>query len=407
VTQDQSRSIRPSVRALQGEMVRLRRDLHAYPEIGFKETRSAEKLASALRENYAQVETGIAKTGLSVLLEPKHGSKRAILFRADMDALPVQEESGAEYASRNPGVMHACGHDGHMSVLLHTALHAARDPEKIGGAVRFVFQPAEEGPGGAEVMIREGILKEPPIEAAFGLHVWSGLSVGKVAVKAGPIMAAADEFEIVVRGRGGHAAYPHEAVDAVMVGCQIVVALQTVVSRNTDPFETAVVTIGTFNAGQAFNIIAETASLRGTLRTFNAKLRDDLIRRIQEVADGIARSFGASASVEFLTGYPATINDPRMADFVAGIASEVVGPENVVRDLVSMGGEDMSYFLNEVPGVYIFLGAENSERGIVHPHHNPRFDFDEEAMPTGVEIFLQIMERYWEAFPTPPGPPIR
>jgi amidohydrolase len=388
-------------------MIRLRRELHAHPEIGFAETQTAERIAAALRKDFPQVETGIAKTGLSVLLQPEGKSKRAILFRADMDALPVQEETGAAYASQNAGVMHACGHDGHMSILLHAARHAAHAREGIGGAVRFVFQPAEEGPGGAEVMIREGILKNPPIEAAFGLHVWSGLPVGKVAVRAGAIMAAADEFEIVVHGRGGHAAYPHETVDAVMVGSQIVVALQTLVSRNTDPFETAVVTIGTFNAGYAFNVIAETGRLRGTLRTFDPDLRDRLIRRINEVAEGIARSFGATATVEFLTGYPATVNDPRMADFVAEVAGGIVGPENVVRDLVSMGGEDMSYYLNEVPGVFVFLGGGNEERGIVHAHHNPRFDFDEDAMPIGVEIFLRIMERYWDAFPSPPGRPVR
>jgi amidohydrolase len=294
-----------------------------------------------------------------------------------------------------------------MSVLLHTARHAARTPDAISGAVRFIFQPAEEGPGGAEVMIREGILKDPPIEAAFGLHIWSGLPVGMIAVKSGPVMAAADEFKITVHGRGGHAAYPHETVDSIMVASQIVVALQTLVARNTDPFETAVVTIGTFNSGQAFNIIAERAELGGTLRTFDSGLRDHLIRRIREVAEGVARAFGATCSIEFLTGYPATINDPRMADFVAAIASEIVGPGNVVRDLVSMGGEDMSYYLNEVPGAFIFLGGGNEARGIVHAHHNPHFDIDEDAMPIGVELFLRIMEKYWGAFPEPPGKPLR
>ena len=400
-------AIRPSVMALQDEMVRFRRELHEHPELGFKEEETAKRIAEALRTDFPQIKTGIAKTGLSALLEPKGISGRAILFRADMDALPIQEETGAAYASRNPGVMHACGHDCHMAVLLHTARHAARAPDAIAGAVRFIFQPAEEGPGGAEVMIREGILNDPAIEAAFGLHVWSGLTVGKIAVRSGHVMAAADEFKITVHGRGGHAAYPHETVDSIMVASQIVVALQTLVSRNTDPFETAVVTIGTFNSGQAFNIIAERAELGGTLRTFDSDLRDHLIRRIREVAEGIAHSFGATCSVEFLTGYPATINDRRMADFAAAIAGEIVGPENVVRDLVSMGGEDMSYYLNEVPGVFIFLGGGNAEQGIVHPHHNPRFDFDEKAMPIGVELFLRIMEKYWDAFPQPPGKPIR
>lgn len=398
------------MRALESDLVRFRRELHAHPELGFLETETAGRLAAALSPDYPGLKTGIAKTGLSALLAPDGSTEttgRAILFRADMDALPIQEESNTSYASQNPGVMHACGHDCHMSVLLHTAQHAARSPRGIAGPVRFIFQPAEEGPGGAEVMIREGVLSEPKIEAAFGLHVWSGLPVGKIAIRPGPIMAAADEFKIEIHGRGGHAAYPHEAIDSIMIASQIVVALQTVVSRNTDPFETAVVTVGTFNAGQAFNIIAERASLGGTLRTFDSSLRDELIRRIREIAEGTARAFGATASVEFLTGYPATINDPRMADFAAAVAAEIVGPENVVGDLVSMGGEDMSHYLNEVPGVFAFLGGGDAGQGVVHPHHNPHFDFDEAAMPIGVEFFLRIMEQYWEAFPKPPGKPLR
>ena len=399
--------IRPGVRAIQDDLIAFRRELHAHPEIGFQETETAGRLAAALKADYSEVRTGIAKTGLSVLLDPTGKSERAILLRADMDALPIQEESGAAYASRNAGAMHACGHDCHMSMLAHAARLAARTHQGIDGAVRFIFQPAEEGPGGAEMMIREGILKNPSVEAAFGLHIWSGLPVGKIAVRSGAIMAAADEFKITVHGRGGHAAYPHETVDTIMVASQLVVALQTLVSRNTDPFEAAVVTIGTFNSGQAFNIIAETACLGGTLRTFDRDLRDHLVRRIREVAEGISRSFGATCDVELITGYPATVNDPRMADFVAGIAGEIVGPENVVGDLVSMGGEDMSYYLNEVPGVFAFLGGGNAGQGIVHAHHSPRFDIDEEALPIGVELFLRIMEKYWSAFPKPPGRPIR
>ncbi|MBM3285950.1 MAG: amidohydrolase [Candidatus Eisenbacteria bacterium] len=383
-------------------MVFFRRDLHAHPELGFKETRTAAKIAERLSESYGNVRTGIARTGVSALLEPPGASGRAILFRADMDALPVQEESASDYASRVPGVMHACGHDGHIAILLHAARLAARSPASIRGAVRFVFQPAEEGPGGAAPMIQEGILKDPPIEAAFGLHLWSGLPTGRVAVTSGPMMAAADEFDLIVHGRGGHGAYPHEAVDAVVVASQIVVALQTVVSRNADPIQTAVLSIGQFNAGQAFNVIAETAHLRGTIRAFRSDVREKLIRRLREVSEGVAAALGARCEFVFKEHYPPTVNDPRMADFAAALAAEVVGPENVVRDLVSMGGEDMSFFLREVPGAYLFLGAGNDAGGTAHPHHSPRFDFDEEAMPIGVEIFLRIMEGYWTAFPERP-----
>ena len=394
--------IRTRVRELHAEMVRFRRDLHAHPERGFQETRTAAQVAEALRPHFPEVQIGIAQTGVSAVLRPAGASGRAILLRADMDALPVQEETSAEYASRNPGVMHACGHDGHTSMLVHAAQAAALDPRMIGGAVRFVFQPAEEGPGGALPMIREGIMKNPPIEAAFGLHLHNGSPTGKVAVTAGPMMAAADEFKLVIRGRGGHGAYPHETVDAIVVASHVVVALQTLVSRNADPTKTAVVSVGTLHAGDAFNVIAETARVGGTLRTFDAGLRETLIRRLREVADGICATFGAHCDFEFQDHYPATVNDPRMADFLAKIAGEIVGHENVLRDVISMGGEDMGYFFREVPGAFLFLGSRNEERGITHPHHSPHFDFDEDAMQIGVEIFLRIMERYWTEFPQRP-----
>jgi len=397
------RVIRDSLRAAFPEMVRLRRDFHAHPETGFRESWTSARVAEELRKDLADVRTGIAQTGVTALLRPAATgpAARAILLRADMDALPIQEETAATYASQHGGAMHACGHDGHMTILLSAARIAAATETRarIGGAVRFVFQPAEEGPGGALPMIREGIMKDPAIEAAFGLHLWSELPMGTVAVTAGPMMAAADEFEIVVHGRGGHAAYPHNTVDAVLVGSELVVALQTLVSRETDPIKAAVVTVGTFNAGSTFNIIAETARLRGTIRTFEPAVRDRLVRRLREVAEGICATFGGTCEFVFKDHYPALVNDARMADFVAQIAAEVVGEKNVIRDLVSMGGEDMCYFLREVPGAFFWVGAGNEARGISHPHHSPHFDFDEEAMPIGAEILLRIMERYWTAFP--------
>ena len=266
--------------------------------------------------------------------------------------------------------------------------------------MRFVFQPAEEGPGGALPMIREGILNDPPIEAAFGLHLWSGLPTGKIAVTSGPMMAGPDEFELIVRGRGGHGAYPHTAVDAVVVASHIVVAMQTVVSRSIDPIQTAVVSIGMFNSGSNFNIIAETARLRARSEHSTPRFATNVIRRVREVADGICATFGATCEFVVIDHYPPTVNDPAMADFVAGIAAEVVGPENVIRDLVSMGGEDMSYFLREVPGAFFFLGAGDASRGIVHPHHSPHFDFDESAMQIGVEVFLRIMDAVLDRVPT-------
>lgn len=394
--------IRPAVRDAVDSLVEVRRGLHAHPETGYKEFRTSETVAAFLRESYPDVWTGIAKTGVSALLPGASQPERAILLRCDLDALPIQEENPSAYASQNPGVMHACGHDGHMSIMLHTARLARAGAARPEGSVRFVFQPAEEGPGGALAMIQEGVMKDPPVEAAFGLHLWSHLPRGKIALRPGAMMAGPDEFEIIVRGKGGHAAYPHTAIDAIVVASQIVVALQTVVARNTDPIETAVVSVGMFQAGSNFNILSETARLRGTIRTFKPAVRTLVVRRVREIAEGICATFGATCEFVFTDHYPPTVNDPAMAEFVAQIAGEVVGPENVIFDFTTMGSEDMSYFLREAPGAYFFVGAGDEARGIVHPHHSPHFDIDENALPIGVEIFLRIMERYWKAHPQPP-----
>jgi len=350
-----------------------------------------------------ELRAGIARTGLRALV--RGSGPRTILFRADMDALPIQEESEKPYASTVPGVMHACGHDGHTSILTETALLSQEARAGLEGSLAFVFQPAEEGPGGARPMIEEGVLEDPAPEAAFGLHLWTGIPVGKIAVTSGPFMAAADEFRITIQGRGGHGALPHEAIDAVVVGSYLVTALQTLVSREADPMKTAVVTVGSFHGGSNFNIIAETAEMKGTLRTFDPALRERLVVRLREVCEGLARSLKAECEFVFEPHYPPTINDPAMAEFVAEVAAGLVGPQNVVRDLVVMGAEDMSYFLERLPGCYFFIGGANPEKGMSHPHHNPRFDFDEDALLLGCEMFLRIQESYFERFPQPPRRP--
>jgi amidohydrolase len=401
--------VRPEVLARREALVSFRRDLHRHPETGFEEERTARMVADRLGAAGIELRTGIAGTGLLAWVRatgaaaPPPAKRRTILLRADMDALPLQEETGAPYASTIPGAMHACGHDGHTAILVETVLLASERATSLAGDLAFVFQPAEEGLGGAEKMIEEGILVETGAEAVFGLHLWSPLPVGKIAVTAGPFMASADEFEIVVTGKGGHAAFPHTAVDAVVVGSYVVTALQTLVSRHADPLHSAVVTVGSFHAGSSHNIIAESAVLRGTIRTFDAGLRDDLVHRLGEVTRMTCAAFGAQSEFRFFAGYPATINDQGMADFVSEVAAEAVGPGNVVRDLVMMGAEDVSYFLRERPGCYFFVGAGNESRGLVYPHHSPRFDFDEDALVVGCELLLRIVERYFARFPAAPG----
>lgn len=401
--------VRPELQERAERLIAFRRDLHQHPEPGFREVRTSGLVAERLRAAGLGVRTGIAETGL--LARSAASRSRTILFRADMDALPLQEETGVPYASVHPGLMHACGHDGHTAMLAEVAelLQQNGAPVLPAGRavtpevdVAFVFQPAEEGPGGAKPMIEAGVLTESGAEAVFGLHLWSQLPAGHIAVTAGPAMASADEFELVIEGRGGHGAFPHETIDAVVAGSHVVTALQTLVSRNTDPLQTAVVSVGSFQAGSNFNIIAERAVLKGTIRTFDTAVRDLLVRRLEEVATGVARSLGATCHFRFQPHYPPTVNDLRMAEFAATLAGEMVGPRNVVRDLTMMGAEDFSFFLRERPGCFIFVGAGNKERGLVHPHHSPKFDVDEVALGIGCELLLRIAERYGEHFPEPP-----
>lgn len=373
---------------LEAELVATRRDLHRHPELGFEETRTAGVVAERLRGLGIEVRSGVARTGVvgvirggvSTTGEPT----RTVLLRADMDALPIQEENEHDFCSTVPGRMHACGHDGHTAILLGVARLLVED--RPPGNVVLAFQPAEEKPGGAKPMIEAGVLENPPVDAAFGLHLWSNLPVGTVGTNPGALMAGAAEFRLTIRGRGGHAALPHQAVDAVVVASQIVVALQTLVSRETDPLDSAVVTVGSIHGGTTFNVIAERAVLEGTVRAFDDDCRERLRDRIAGLAQGVAGAMGAEATLEWTPHYPATVNDPAMTALVAREAAAVVGEGNVFTDIRTMGAEDMSYFLRAVPGCFFFVGAANAERGITAPHHSPRFDIDEAALPIGAAI---------------------
>jgi amidohydrolase len=310
-----------------------------------------------------------------------------------MDALPVSEETGAPYASLNPGVMHACAHDGHVAIGLTLAKLLAQHRREMRGNVVFAFQPAEEGQGGAARLIADGAL-EPRPDLALVLHLWNPLPLGQAAVSPGPVMAAADLVRITVRGKGGHGALPHQTVDPVVAAAQIVTALQTVVSRNVDPLETAVLTMGTIHGGTAFNVIADQVELTGTVRTFAATVREQVLQRLAAIAQGTAAALGATAEVAIKPISPAVVNDPAATRLVQEAAAAVLGEANVLDTYQTMGSEDAALFLQAVPGCYFFLGSANHERGLDAPHHSPRFDFDEAALPLGVAILAEAVARY-------------
>ncbi len=373
------------------EMRDTRRDLHRHPELKYEEHRTAGIVAGRLREiGYTPTE-GVGRTGVVTTLEGSEPG-RCVLLRADMDALPLQELNEVDYASGTPNVMHACGHDGHTAIALGVARMLHREqPAK--GTIKFMFQPAEEGGNGADAMIDDGVLEDPKVDAAFGLHVWNHLDVGKVAVVDGPFMASVDEFTVRVTGTGGHGAMPHETRDPVLASAHIVTALQQVVARNVSPLEAAVVTIGAIHGGEAFNIVPEEVELRGTARSFDEEVWASLPNHIARVAERTAEAFGCKASVEIERLMRPTINDPEMAELVREVAREVVGEKNIVSER-TMGGEDFAEVLARVPGCYFFVGSRNEAEGKVHPHHSPYFDIDEGALPIGARMLSGIAHRF-------------
>lgn len=390
--------IRSDIQALQPHLVAWRRKLHQRPELGFQEHLTAEFVAEKLQEWGIEHQTEIAKTGIVAVIRgrKKTSSKLPVLaIRADMDALPIQEENEVPYRSQHDGVMHACGHDGHTAIALGTAYYLSQHPDTFSGTVKIIFQPAEEGPGGAKPMIEAGVLKNPNVDAIIGLHLWNNLPLGTVGVRSGALMAAVEKFYCTILGKGGHGAMPHQTIDSVVVAAQIVNALQTIVARNVNPIESAVVTVGELHAGTALNVIADTARMSGTVRYFNPGLEGYFAQRIEQIIAGICQSHGARYELNYSHLYPPVINDPGMAEFVRSQAVRVVEtPLGIVPECQTMGGEDMSFFLQEVPGCYFFLGAANLSKNLAYPHHHPRFDFDETALGMGVEIFVRCVENF-------------
>ena len=378
-------NINAQLKPYRDRVIAARRDLHRIPELAYTEKKTSAYVAEYLKREGLAVTAGIARTGVVGLLETGRPGP-CLLIRADMDALPITEETGLPFASRHSGVMHACGHDGHTAMALATASFMNQIKDRISGTIKFVFQPAEEGPGGAKPMIDAGVMDDPHVDYALACHVWPTIPEGTIGIRAGELMAAMFSFDITIKGRGGHGAMPHLCVDALDVGCQVVAALQRIVSRKMDPLRPTVVTVGRFRAGTAFNVIPETAHLSGTARTFDTATWRRWPDIIETVVKGVCDSMGAGYEATFEQGYPPTINDAGMAARMTRVAGDVVGVDRVVVPELTLGGEDMSFFLEKAAGCYFCLGAGNDAYAGIH---NPRFDFNEDILITGVETYCR------------------
>ena len=387
------RSPLASIQKFHQELIALRRDLHANPEIGFQEVRTSGIVAGALEALGVEVHRGVGKTGVvGVIRGQRQDSGLSVGLRADMDALPIKEEGDVAYCSTVPGLMHACGHDGHTTVLLGTAKYLMQNRAFNGTAV-LIFQPAEEGLGGAKAMVDDGLFERFPCDSIYALHNWPALPAGTIGINPGPMMAASDRWEVTVEGRGGHGAHPYQTIDPIVVAAHIVTALQTIVSRNVHPVESAVISLGHIQAGSptAPSVIPSRAHLVGTVRTFSDTVQKLVESRMRALIASVAEAFGATAELKYQRSYPATINSAQQANFLADVATDLFGAENVVRDLIpSMGSEDFSYMLQKRPGAYFRLGQGGAEQGRLL--HNAKFDFND-VIPVGSALFAALVER--------------
>jgi len=382
--------------AMAEQLVAWRRDFHQRPELGFHETRTSRVVAEHLHDLGIEVQQGVGGTGVVGIMDGA-GDGPTVMLRFDMDALPIHEINDAPYRSQHAGVMHACGHDGHTAIGLGVATLLSRQRQRWRGRIKLVFQPAEEGLGGAMAMIRDRVLQQPAPDYAFGLHLWNQFAFGRLVIQPGPLLAAADEFRLTITGRGGHGAMPHEGIDAIVIAAQVVSALQTIVSRQVDPTETVVLTIGTVHGGQAFNVLAAEVVMTGTIRTFDAAVRREVWQRIETLAQGICQAYGAAFTLQQVgCSAPATINDAAAAAMMRQAAQALTGPAQVEQIKPLMIAEDMSEFLQRVPGCFALIGAGPHP----HPHHHAGFDFDERALPVGVALLCETAARILER-PTP------
>ncbi|MGH8736617.1 MAG: M20 aminoacylase family protein [Burkholderiales bacterium] len=389
-------TIDPRIARLHGEMTEWRRDLHAHPELGFEETRTAGIVADKLESFGLEVHRGVGRTGVVGVLRTGSGKRtpgdgtRAVGLRADMDALPIQEENGFAHRSRNAGRMHACGHDGHTTMLLGAA-RALAETRAFDGTVNFIFQPAEEGLGGARAMIEEGLFERFPCEGVFGMHNRPSLPLGWFAVRAGPMMAAGGFFDITIHGKGAHGARPEAGVDPVIVAAHVATALQTIVSRNVAPVDTAVVSVTRIHGGDAYNVIPQTATLAGTVRAFSRPVMEKIEASLRRIVKGVAEGFGASAEIALKWEFAPTVNNPEQAEFAAGVCAGLVGADRVQRDPpLIMASEDFSFMLEKVPGCYLNIGNGSGETSC--EVHNPGYDFNDAALPLGAAFFVRLVE---------------
>jgi len=367
-----------------------RRDFHAHPELAFEEERTSALVAERLESFGIEVDRGLAKTGVVGTLKAGTGN-RAIALRADMDALPMQESNDFAHASKTPGKMHGCGHDGHTTMLLGAAKYLA-ETKDFDGTIYFIFQPAEEGEGGAEVMVQEGLFEKFPAEAVYGMHNWPGMPVGEFAVSAGPMMASFDVFDLVIRGQGGHGAMPHQGIDSILVAAEVVGALQSIASRNTDPVDALVVSVTQIHGGDAYNVIPDEVKLAGTVRSFREEVRDTVEPAMKRIADGVCAAYGATAELRYEKLYPATVNSVEETEQAAAAATALVGGDAIQRNPVpSMGAEDFAFMLRERPGSYVWVGNGAGEGGCML--HNPGYDFNDEIIPIGASYWATLAEQ--------------
>jgi len=384
----------PQIAESHPKLTAWRRELHAHPETAFEEKFTSDFVAARLTEFGLPVHRGLATTGVVATLtagEPSRNGNRAIGLRADMDALDIEELTGLPYRSTRPGKMHACGHDGHTTMLLGAAEYLAKT-KSFSGTVHFIFQPAEEAEGGGRVMVEEGLFEKFPTSCVFGMHNWPGMPVGKFAMRSGPMMAAFDVFEIIIRGRGAHAAMPHAGVDPLVIAAQLVSNFQAIVGRQVNPVDSAVVSVTQIHGGDTWNVIPETAMLRGTVRTFRAATQDAIEASIRRMADGICAAHGATAELRYERRYPTTINTAMETDWAADAAADVAGDEQIDRNPIPcMGSEDFAFMLQKKPGSYIWIGNGPTEGN--RTLHNPHYDFNDEVLPIGASYWARLVER--------------